>query len=258
MSSLRRVGVIIGHEFRLQWRDPLPLMILVVFPVITIAFLEPAMKPALIAAGYPHANGAEQVVPGQTVMSAFYLVSLITFSFFGEHAWLTWDRLRASAATSSEIVLGKSLPRVAAGIAQFLVVIGAGVLLFGLHIRGNAIALVPLILAFTLCLVLLGVATTAVCRTAQEANSFSFLGMVLFGAIGGAFVPLSYLPGWARAIAPVTPTYWVMRGLHSVILDGRSYGGTALPALMLAAMGALFAIVALRRMRFDETKVGFS
>jgi ABC-2 type transport system permease protein len=258
MISLRRVGVIVGHELRLQRRDPLPLMILVVFPVITIAFLTPAMKPALIAAGHPHANGAEQVVPGQTAMATFYLVSLVTFSFFAEHAWVTWDRLRASAATSFEIVLGKSLPRAIAGIAQFVVVIAAGVAVFHLRIRGNVLALAPLVLAFTLCLVLLGVAVTAVCRTAQEANSFSFLGMVLFGAIGGAFVPLSYLPRWARTIAPVTPTYWAMRGLSSVILDGRSFGDTALPAAMLAAMGVLFAIVALRRMRFDETKVGFS
>jgi ABC-2 type transport system permease protein len=258
MISPRRVGVIVGHELRLQRKDPLPLLILVVFPVITIAFLKPALRPALVAAGHPNANGAEQVVPGQTAMSAFYLVSLITFSFFGEHAWLTWDRLRASAATSFEIVLGKSVPRAVAGIAQFLVVIGAGVFLFGLHIRGNVLALVPLVLAFTLCLVLLGVATVAVCRTAQEANSFSFLGMVLFGAIGGAFVPFSYLPGWARAIAPVTPTYWVMRGLNSVVLDGRGFGATALPAVILAGMTALFAIVALRRMRFDETKIGFS
>jgi ABC-2 type transport system permease protein len=81
--------------------------------------------------------------------------------------------------------------------------------------------------------------------------------MVLFGAIGGAFVPLSYLPSWAHTIAPVTPTYWAMRGLTSVILDGRSFGGTLRPTLMLAAMGAAFAIVALRRMRFDETKIGF-
>ena len=173
-------------------------MVLVVFPLITIAFLKPALRPALVQSGHPHANGAEHVVPGQAAMSAFFLVSLITFAFFTEHAWATWDRLRASAATSLEIVVGKTLPRVALGIAQFVVIIVGGVVIFDLNIRGNALALAPLVIAFSICLVLLGVAVTAVCRTAQQANSFGYLGMVLFGAIGGAFVPFNLLPGWAR------------------------------------------------------------
>jgi ABC-2 type transport system permease protein len=258
MISLRRIGVIVGHETRLARRDPLPLMVLIVFPIITIAFLKPALRPALVQSGYPNANGAEHVVPGQAAMSAFFLVSLITFAFFGEHAWATWDRLRASAATSFEIVVGKTLPRVALGIAQFVVIIGGGVVIFDLNIRGNALALAPLVVAFSICLVLLGVAVTALCRTAQQANSFGYLGMVLFGAIGGAFVPIDLLPGWARAVAPVTPTYWAMRGLRSVILDGRGFGGVARPTTVLFAMAVAFGAIALFRLRFDETKAGWA
>ena len=39
---------------------------------------------------------------------------------------MTWDRLRASPATSLEIVLGKAIPRVAMVLAQFVVVLGDG------------------------------------------------------------------------------------------------------------------------------------
>ena len=80
---------------------------------------------------------------------------------------------------------------------------------------------------------LLGVAATALSRTAQQANAFAFTGMVLFGAIGGAFVPFNVLPGWAQAIAPVTPTYWAMRGMRSVVLDGQGLGGVLAPTAML-------------------------
>ena len=66
---------------------------------------------------------------------------------------------------------------------------------------------------------------TAICRTAQQANAFAYVGMVLFGAIGGALVPFSVLPRWAQTVAPVTPTYWAMRGFRSVILDGQGLGG---------------------------------
>ncbi len=257
MSSLRRVGVIVRHELRLAARDPSSLLVLLVFPVITIAFLKPALRPALVQAGYTGANGAEQVVPGQAVMSAFFLVSLVTLAFFAEHSWATWDRLRASPATSFEIVVGKAVPRIAIGIAELVVVLGAGVLIFGLSIRGDAIALLPLIVAFSVCLVLLGVAVTAFTRTAQQASAFAFTGMVLFGAIGGAFVPFSVLPDWARAIAPVTPTYWAMRGMRSVVLDGQGLGGTIAPTAMLLAMGVLFAVLSVRKFRFGEAKTGF-
>ena len=257
MISLRRLGVILAHELRLARRDPLPLMVLIVFPVISMAFLKPAFRPALVQNGHPHANGAEQVVPGQATLSAFFIVSLISFGFFSEFGWATWDRLRASPASSLEIVVGKALPRIAMGIAQFVVILGAGILIFDLRIRGNAVAFAPLVVAFAICLVLLGVAVTALCHTAQQANAFAIVGMVLFGAIGGALVPLSVLPGWARAIAPVTPTYWAMRGFRSVILDGQGLGAVTAPIGMLLAMALLFAVVALRRLRFDETKVGW-
>jgi ABC-2 type transport system permease protein len=257
MISLQRVGVIVAHELRLARRDPTSVMVLLVFPVITIAFLKPALRPALVQAGYHHANGAEQVVPGQAVMSAFFLVSLVTLAFFAEHGWMTWDRLRASPATSLEIVVGKALPRVAIGIAELIVVLTAGVVLFGLTIRGDPIALLPLVFAFSFCLVLLGVAVTAFSRTAQQASAFAFTGMVLFGAIGGAFVPFNVLPGWARTVAPVTPTYWAMRGMRSVVLDGHGIGGTIAPTLTLLAMSGVFAALAIRRFRFDEAKTGF-
>ncbi len=258
MNAARRFGVIVAHEARLARRDPISILVLLVFPVITTAFLKPAFRPALVENGFAHANGAEQVVPGQAVMSAFFVVSLVTFSFFAEHGWATWDRVRASRATSLEIIAGKSVPRVVIAMVQLGALLLAGVVVFGLHIQGSPLALAPLIVAFSICLVLLGVCVAALCRTAQQAGAFAYLGMVLFGAIGGAFVPIEVLPAWARAVAPVTPTYWAMRGMRAVILDGRGMGGIMVPSAVLLGMAGLFAIIALRRFRFDQTKTGFA
>ncbi|MGH9205894.1 MAG: ABC transporter permease, partial [Acidimicrobiales bacterium] len=83
-------------------------------------------------------------------------------------------------------------------------------------------------------------------------------GMVLFGFIGGAFVPFNLLPGWARTIAPMTPTYWAMRGMNSVVLGGRGMSGVAASIGVLLAMTVLFVAVALQRLRFDQTKTGWA
>jgi len=256
--SWRRVSVIVDHELRILRRDPLPVLVLVVFPLVLMAFLKPAFRPALVAAGHPGANGAEQVVPGQATVDGFFVVGLTALAFFSEFGAATWDRLRASPATSLEVMLGKGLPRVAMSVTQFVVVFAIGIPAFGLHVRGPLVALAPLVLAFAVCLVVLGVAVTALCRTVQQANAFSTVGLVVFGAIGGALVPFNVLPGWAQAIAPVTPTYWAMRGFRSVILDGRALGGVELPIVVLLGMAVLFALVALNRFRFDDTKMSWS
>ena len=258
MTSPGRVGTIVAHELRLAVRDPISIMVLVGFPIVTMAFLQRAFRPVLVQRGYEGATGAEHVVPGQATMGAFFIVAMVTFAFFAEHGWGTWDRLRASAAGPLEIVLGKSIPRVALVLAQFALIFGVGFLAMHLHVRGSAIALVPLAVVYSVCLVLLGVAVTAVCRTAQQANAIAFAGMVMFGAIGGAFVPLEVLPGWARAIGPATPTYWTMRGFRSVILDGRGFAAIVTPVGVLIAMTLGFVLVAVARLRFDDRKIGWS
>jgi ABC-2 type transport system permease protein len=255
--SRRRTGAILFHQLRLLSRDPLPIMILVVFPLLLIGFLKPMFALALRTHGYPGANGAEQVVPGEAVINGFYIVGMTSFAFFVEHGWNTWERLRASDATSPEIIVGKALPFLAVSVAQFLIIFAIAIPLFHLHSRGPLTPLIPLVAAFALCLVSLGVMVTSVCHTVQQVSAFAFGGLVLFGALGGALVPLEVLPGWAHAVAPATPTYWVMRGFGSVILSGHSFPAIVLPCLILIGMSLAFAAVSLRRFRFTDSKASF-
>jgi ABC-2 type transport system permease protein len=132
MISFHRLRVVMAHELRMTSRDWSPVAVMLIFPVISMAFLKPAFQPALEQAGYKGANGAEQVVPGQAVIAAFFVVSLVVFAFFTEYGGSTWDRLRASRAASIEIILGKTLPRIALTVVQFVVVLIAGVLIFEL------------------------------------------------------------------------------------------------------------------------------
>jgi ABC-2 type transport system permease protein len=255
--SRRRIVAIIGHEMRLLTRDPLPIMVLVVFPLILMAFLKPTFGLALAASGHHGTNGAEQVVPGQAVANGFYIVGMTSIAFFAEYGWNTWDRLRASNATSAEIIAGKALPLLVVSAAQFLVIFAIGIPLFGLHSHGPIAALPPLVAAFATSLVMLGVMITAVCRTIQQANALAFGGIVVFGAIGGALVPFDALPGWARTVAPATPTYWVMRGFRSVILDGHGVGAVTLPIVVLLAMSLTCAAVSLTHFRLADAKVSY-
>jgi ABC-2 type transport system permease protein len=243
------------NETRVMLTDIGSILQLVLMPIVMIAFLKPVFKATLQQAGQRPGNGAEQAVPGMAVMFAFFLVGFVAFAFFREHGYGTWERLRASAASPTEIMIGKVIPAVGLAFVQQAVIFIVGFALFGLRVNGPVLLLPLIALAYAVSLVSFGVALAAVCRTSQQVNGLSSVGAMLFAGLGGSFVPLAALPHWAKLLAPFTPTYWTMRAFHSVIVDGRGIDALGLPLLILAALSLAVAALAATRFRFEETKV---
>ena len=190
-----------------------PVMILLVFPLILMAFLKPTFRLALVAAGYPHANGAEQVVPGQAVANGFYIVGhdqlrllrRVRLGHLGsaplQPGHLGRDHRRQGRAPPHPV--GGPVRRRVRDRQRRCSTCGSAARCSRWSRwwwRSESASCCS------------GVMITALCRTLQQANALAFGGLVLFGAIGGALVPINVLPRWARAVAPATPTYWAMRG----------------------------------------------
>lgn len=252
------VLAIARHELRLFRRDPTYLIITTLMPLIVIPVLKSTVAISLQVQGFETATGAEQVVPGQAVVFSFFLVGGVAFTFFREHGWNTWDRLRASAATPAEMVAGKALPWIGLGMTQLAAVFTFGWIAYDLDLAAQPVALVGVSLVYTLTLVVLGVALVALLGRVQQVNAVSNLGAIVFGAIGGAFVGISQLPGWIQHIAPGTPTYWVMRAYRSIFLAGEGAGAVLLPIAVLLGFATVFATIAVVRFRFDEAKLSWA
>jgi ABC-2 type transport system permease protein len=251
---LRRSAVIAIHELRLAGQEPGMFVQLLLMPIVMIAFLKPAFGPALAAGGLRHVNGAEQAVPGMVTMFSMFAAGMVGFSFFREHSWRTWDRLRSSQARPIEIIAGKVVPAAAITIAQQAVVFAVGMLLFGLAVPGSVAGLCLICLSLTFAFVAFGVLLAAWLRSAQQMNTVSSVVAFVMTGIGGAFAPIDVLPSWARAVAPLTPTYWAMEGFRAVTLHAGTFASTLRPVGALIGFGALFTVLAARRFSFDETK----
>jgi ABC-2 type transport system permease protein len=256
--SWRRSAAIARNEVRVLRRDPTPLMILVLMPLIVVPIFRSTFAAALEQSGYDNVSGAEFAVPGNAVQFLFFLAPTVGFAFFREHAWSTWERLRTSAAGSADIIAGKSAPMLGLGALQLVVMFGVGVAFLDLQVRGSTAGVVLVSAALLVCVVALGLAITAIARTLQQVSALGYLGATVFGAIGGALVPFSTLPAWVRAVAPVTPQYWAMRGYNSLVLGGQSLSAAVRPAAMLLGYAAVFVAVALARFRFDDTKAAWA
>lgn len=249
-----RVLAIARQDLRVLRTDVLPVTVLIAMPFLLMPFLLPAFGAALRVEGVAGANGAEQAVPGMAVTFGYFLVANVSFGFFREHGWSTWERLRASPAGTPEILLGKTAVPLLQAAAQFVALFVLGGFLVGLHVRGSWLELAAVGTCFSLYLIATGMVVTALCQTFMQANVIVNVTALVLAGLAGAIVPFGLLPAWAQALAPAIPSYWAMQGYERAIL-GR--GGVLVPVAVLLAFSLLFALVAAVRFRLDETKVGF-
>lgn len=253
--SWRASWAIARHELRVMAKDPSTAIFVVVMPLAMAALMKGLFREALAGQGIQGANGSEFAVPGMAVAFAAFSVGYSGFAFFRDHGWGTWERLRASPATSLDILVGKVTPAVGVTLMQLALLFLLGGPLLGFRVAGSTIALIPVIVVLALCLNAFGVAVTAMSRTSQQLNAVGSAGGFLLAILGGAFVPMETMPGWAQAIAPGVPTYWAMRAFRDVILEGAGLASTVTPSVVMLGFAVGFAVLAATRFRFDEPKV---
>ncbi|MFT4035933.1 MAG: ABC transporter permease [Patulibacter sp.] len=241
-------------ELRLLRHDPLPAALLVGMPIVLMVMLSRAMDLAIADEGYLGVTGSAQTVPGMACVFAFFATAIASFSVFREHGWRTWPRLRATGLSGRTLLIAKLILPAAMLVAQHLLLFGFGVLFLHFDNAGpwGAIALI----AASLSVVVLtaGIAATAVLSTVQQVNAVVNLGAMVFGGLGGGFVPVNALPHWMGDIAFISPVYWAMKAYRAVILDGEGYGVIAVPCLVLLGYAAIFALIAARWLRIDAPK----
>jgi ABC-2 type transport system permease protein len=243
------------HDWRLLLADPAPIIITTLMPIVMMAFLQGTGRAVLRSAGYVDASGAEAVVPGMAVLFAFFGVGYIGTSFFAEHGWGTWDRLRVSPASTLEIVLSKILPSAGLMLGQLVVLFVVGVAAFGLRINGSMVGVVVMIAASLAVLVAFSMLLTAVLRTANELMAVVNMAAMILAGIGGALAPVDALPDWARALAPLSPAYWMLDGFRAVVLEPGGVEATFVPAAVTLAFAAVVVVIAVWRFRVTDTKV---
>jgi ABC-2 type transport system permease protein len=239
---------------KLYLSDPAALIVYLVMPLGLMAFMLPLSEALLRAQGYVNATGAEQAVPGLTIMFSFMMMSVIGMQFYREYGWGTWDRLRIASGGVS-IVVGKILPGLLLILCEMGIVFTIGGVIFGLRVTGSIVGLIAIFLTLAFCTMSLTMALIAWCHTLDQLIVIANLVAMLFSGIGGSFAPVDSLPGWAAKIAVASPAYWALKAMHGIILDGQGFGFGIRAAGELLGFGLQFAVLATVRFNMKEIKV---
>jgi ABC-2 type transport system permease protein len=182
---------------------------------------------------------------GVTVMIS--MIMLGSLSLARERETGTWESLIMLPIRPLEVMAGKLLPYALIGTVQGALVLGAGVWLFALPVRGSAAALLALLPLFALAHLVMGYAIAVRASTQlaalQGAVAFYLPAMLLSGFL----YPFETLPGWAQAIGQIFPLTHLIRASQGGLLRGDDWTLTishGLPIIVFLGGAGLAALVA--------------
>lgn len=229
-GSLGRIGAIAQHNVTLRLRDPGQAISYVVLPMILMVVLKPLYERAV-------PGGSTQVVTGLLVMFSVFAVGIAGSSILAERQWHTWDRLRQTNASATEIMLGKLAPIYALMLVQqsILFLYGCAVIGMPLPRSWGLVAVAIAVWSFTL--LAIGAALATIARSLSELGLISDVGAMVLSSLAGALVPLSILPGWVQVAAHFSPGYYALQMMRAAIAGDGS--------VVLVQTGILLAIGAM-------------
>lgn len=238
-GSAYRIAAITRHNLTIRLRDPGQMISYIVMPMVLMVVLKPLYIRAV-------QGGTVQVVTGLLVMFSVFAIAIAGNSILVERHWHTWDRLRQSRASATEMLLGKTLPIFAIMLLQQSLLFCYGCLVIGVPVPHSLGYVALAIVVWSFSLLAMGAALATVARSLGELGVISDVGALVLSSLGGALVPLSILPGWAGVLAHASPGYYALSMMQAAIRgDAR---GVLAPAAILLALGLLAGVYAVRRL----------
>ena len=153
----------------------------------------------------------------------------------------TMENLLAMPITPVEIMLGKIIPYIIVGFVQAAMIIGIGVLLFGVPILGNLFVLAGLSALFIATNLSIGYTFSTVAQNQLQAMQMSIMFLLPNILLSGFLFPFAGMPTWAQWVGEALPLTHYLRIVRAVMLKGSSlsdlhYDAAAMFVLMLVAM----------------------
>jgi ABC-2 type transport system permease protein len=198
----------------------------------------------------PAASSRLNIVPGLvgTILTMTMLI-FTALSVTREIERGTMESLLSMPIRPVEVMLGKIVPYVLVGFIQATLIVGIGVLLFGVPVRGSLIMLALLSTLFITTNLAIGYTFSTIVQNQLQAMQLSMMFFLPSILLSGFMFPFAGMPVWAQYIGEGLPLTHYLRIVRAIMLKGATlqnveYDTIALFVLMLLAM-----IIAVTRFR---------
>ncbi|HZS63943.1 MAG TPA: ABC transporter permease [Xanthobacteraceae bacterium] len=210
--------------------------------------------PAFQIVAHPRYNPAGEnqlnIVPGLvgTILTMTMLI-FTALSVTREIERGTMENLLAMPITPVEIMLGKIVPYIMVGIVQAAMIIGVGVLLFGVPVMGNLAVLAGLSTLFIATNLSIGYTFSTIAQNQLQAMQMSIMFFLPNILLSGFMFPFAGMPRWAQWIGETLPLTHYLRIVRSIMLKGSSIADLRFDTMSLFALMLIAMAIAVTRFR---------
>jgi len=159
-------------------------------------------------------------------------------------------RLAATPMTRSDFLWSIAGSRLLFLLPEIVMILGAGVLLFGMPVRGSWVAVLTLALVGAGAFAGLGMLVACRAERIETVSGLMNAVMVPMWLLSGIFFSSERFPDMLQPLVQALPLTQLNDALRAVILEGASLASQAWRVLALAAWGAVSFVLALRWFRW--------
>jgi ABC-2 type transport system permease protein len=195
----------------------------------------------------PELNARLFSMPAQVGFIVYQVTLTITSVGLARERELgTLEQLLVVPLRRIELVIGKAIPALIVGAANFVCLLAVTVFAFGVPLQGSLGLLFALTLVFIFAEIGYGIFISSIARTQQQAILFVFVLAMMDMTFSGYMVRVKNLPLALQVIAQVVPFSHYLEIIRGVMLKGAGLDVLWPHAAAMAAIGVLVTIVAVR------------
>ena len=190
----------------------------------------------------PAGESALNIVPGLvgTILTMTMLI-FTALSVTREIERGTMESLLSMPIKPVEIMLGKIIPYIMVGFIQASLIIGIGIVVFGVPLLGSLLLLALLSALFITTNLSIGYTFSTLAQNQLQAMQMSIMFFLPNILLSGFMFPFAGMPLWAQWIGEALPLTHYLRIVRAIMLKGATlpvltYDALALAGLMLFAM----------------------
>lgn len=194
---------------------------------------------------------AYYTTPGELgLMLEFTILLFAAMTFSREKEFGTLEQMLVMPFSSLEIILGKSIPVILVGMADFALMLGVIHFAFHVPIRGSVPLLFLLALGYTVVELGKGMVISVFSKSQHQAFLLVFMvGMIDFMFLGYA-VPVESMPRIMQLLANIVPAHHWLNILRGLLLKGSGFSSLWPSILALVILGLIintFSLLYVRR-----------